>query len=631
MIEMRKKIVSWRPIKPPSSPCSPRSQTSISSISDITANCFKSELENIVGKNPILSSLVPRPTAWMAVYPAQSNKSNNYNESQTSSQNEALVCLIEGYCGASDRPPTLMVGSDSISPKVLAGLRDNGFCTLSVATVRENKVNLQTGSIGSAKSMAAVEGHNCGPSKTFFDAGLEEEFPSEPLLSTLNSLPLPSRKRCNGNSHNEDTNDNLRPPSVRSSPVQMHCRLVMEVPLEPIPHSTTDFAATESQEPSMMLLQIDSYVINGSILRKQSTLHEGAKSIQGNPDVRAITAKIDFLLLRPLASVGGGKFGVMNTIYHMGRPRPLMLHGKDDLNGDTCDHVDWEDGSHWEIDDLVLADSRDGKSTLSEEWGNSITYTYRKDAYCSLGYNPMKQVVCPRFIGWISTYEPNSLKGNNDPIAHISPYSFFMDVARGSRPMVAFAACPRSDEFEDSDNEVNGDDSKPNSFDAKNESALPNKVLLGSSHWKDAQRDAELTGVFCVNLVSQELAWAMNASAAPLGKGLSEFRLMNTSMESSDSDPEKSSKTIPVHVRAPSINAPMVMQSPLIMECLYVKTVKIPDIFEGDSMYSLIIGEVINIHVRREFLKADGIDLEKMSPVARLGYGQEYTVVCKCE
>ena len=64
----------------------------------------------------------------------------------------------------------------------------------------------------------------------------------------------------------------------------------------------------------------------------------------------------------------------------------------------------------------------------------------------------MKQVICPHFIGWISTYEPTSLQQcNKAPIAHVSPYSFFMDVARGSRPMVAFAACPRTDEFEDSD------------------------------------------------------------------------------------------------------------------------------------------------------------------------------------
>ena len=66
-------------------------------------------------------------------------------------------------------------------------------------------------------------------------------------------------------------------------------------------------------------------------------------------------------------------------------------------------------------------------------------------------------------------------------------------------------------------------------------------------------------------------------------------------------------------------------------------------------MYSLIVGEVINIHIRKDCLEpeisiekdvgggngtGDGVrnrcvyvDLEKVRPVARLGYGQEYTVV----
>ena len=84
--------------------------------------------------------------------------------------------------------------------------------------------------------------------------------------------------------------------------------------------------------------------------------------------------------------------------------------------------------------------------------------------------------------------------------------------------MVAFAACPRSDEFVNSDY----DESDGNSTADLEESASNND----RNGWKDAKRDAELTGVFCINVVSEELAWAMNATA-PLGKGLSEFQLMH--------------------------------------------------------------------------------------------------------
>lgn len=78
----------------------------------------------------------------------------------------------------------------------------------------------------------------------------------------------------------------------------------------------------------------------------------------------------------------------------------------------------------------------------------------------------------------------------------------------------------------------------------------------------------------------------------------------------------------------------------MFMECKYVKTIKIPDINANDSMYSLIIGEVIHIHARKDVVVKKhhvgddgrggeqlGIDLQKIKPVARLGYGQEYTVV----
>ncbi|KAL7526252.1 hypothetical protein ACHAXR_001394, partial [Thalassiosira sp. AJA248-18] len=421
----------------------------------------------------------------------------------------------------------------------------------------------------------------------------------------------------------------------------MHCRLVLDVPLLPQTQTENKIAKAPNDNnhekkknttPSIILLQIDTYVIKGCALRNQSSLYPGQTTIQGNPDVRSITAKIDCLLLRPLASLGNGQFGKVGRIFHMGRPRPLSKKGynrafsksqtlinscnprngdsndisndvtENELNGETCNNVDWESSAMWEIDDLTAAESQ-SPNAMGD--GETITYTYRIDSCCPLGYNPMKQVVCPRFIGWISTYEPHSLINNNGNdthskrgttslIPHISPYSFFIDVARGSRPMVAFAACPRSDEFNNSDDKESNPEEKDQS----------------GAQWKDAQRDAEQTGLFCVNLVSEDLAWAMNASAAPLGKGLSEFRLMegggSCSENANDRRRQSQQRTIPTPVPAPNVTAPFVSQSPMFMECRYVKTsepvetIKIPDIFEGDSMYSLIVGEVINIHIRKD-------------------------------
>jgi flavin reductase (DIM6/NTAB) family NADH-FMN oxidoreductase RutF len=101
--------------------------------------------------------------------------------------------------------------------------------------------------------------------------------------------------------------------------------------------------------------------------------------------------------------------------------------------------------------------------------------------------------------------------------------------------------------------------------------------------------------------------------------------------------------TIPTDTPAPIVNAPMVIESPVVVESKYVKTAKIPDKFSNDSMYSLIVGEVLNIHIRRDCALESNyrneknqccgasfealLDPKKSRPVARLGYGQEYTVI----
>jgi flavin reductase (DIM6/NTAB) family NADH-FMN oxidoreductase RutF len=135
--------------------------------------------------------------------------------------------------------------------------------------------------------------------------------------------------------------------------------------------------------------------------------------------------------------------------------------------------------------------------------------------------------------------------------------------------MVAFAACPRSDEFGDSDDD---DDDITGDADDVNDGHHHHH------HRKDAQRDAERTGYFCVNVVSDGLAWAMNASAAPLGRGLSEFRLAGGGGSPNRADDDGSvhdnERIAPSPLPAPAVDAPFVSQSPSFMECRYVKTGK---------------------------------------------------------
>ena len=363
-------------------------------------------------------------------------------------------------------------------------------------------------------------------------------------------------------------------------------------------------------------------------MRKQTTISQQQTTLHGNPDVRRITAKIDCLLLRPLASLGNGRFGRVGCIYHMGRPRPKSGDGGlsdsqelicnpsseyEKLNEQSCNNINWESRDQWEVDDLIAVDSIYDIGFSKEGDGESITYTYRLDQCCPLGYNPMKQIVCPRFIGWISTYEPSSLLDKKEKIEHISPYSFFIDVQE-ARNLWSHLRLVHA------------------------QTSLPTQTMIlliailtrinGKMH---REMSKTLARVFCVNVVSQELAWAMNASAAPLGHSLSEFNLMEGGSSSYQ-------RTIPTTTQAPSIDSPYVSQSPMFLECRFVKTVKVPEIKENDSIYSLIVGEVINIHIRKDCVKKKDrkvceqnssliIDMTKARPVARLGYGQEYTVI----
>ena len=138
-----------------------------------------------------------------------------------------------------------MLGSDSIPNEILNGLRANGVCTLSVATERESIA---------AKQMSAKNGEICGHVKSFQDAELQ---PCPSIPSALDIL-TPGRRR---------------PPAVDSSPVQMHCRLILDVPLQEAAQTDTN---NQQNIPSMLLLQVDTYVIKGSIIWYATMQHTPA-------------------------------------------------------------------------------------------------------------------------------------------------------------------------------------------------------------------------------------------------------------------------------------------------------------------------------------------------------------------
>lgn len=179
---------------------------------------------------------------------------------------------------------------------------------------------------------------------------------------------------------------------------------------------------------------------------------------------------------------------------------------------------------------------------------------YEVAAGHGLPHDPFKALVAPRPVGWIST---RGARGETN----LSPYSFF------------------------------------NAF-----SDRPPIVGFSSDGEKDALAFAQETGEFVVNLATFDLREAMNATSAPLPRGMSEFAHAGLT---------------PAPCRL--VRVPRVAESPVALECRYLKTVAL-DPLEGPARYHLVLGQVVGVHIDDRFLVNGLVDTAAMRPIARAGY-----------
>lgn len=190
---------------------------------------------------------------------------------------------------------------------------------------------------------------------------------------------------------------------------------------------------------------------------------------------------------------------------------------------------------------------------------------YNPDDGHGLPHDPFKSIVAPRPIGWITTLDTD---GN----VNLAPYSFFNAVCYPPY-IVMFSS-----------------------------SGLPDDPR------KHSWRNAEETGEFVCNLVTEELKDAMNKTAAHVASGVDEMALAGLTPEPSV-----------------SVKPPRVKESPCHLECKYLKTV----VFESPmptQTHGVVFGQVTGIHIKDEVMVDGMIDASKLRSVARLGY-LDYTVV----
>lgn len=164
-------------------------------------------------------------------------------------------------------------------------------------------------------------------------------------------------------------------------------------------------------------------------------------------------------------------------------------------------------------------------------------------------------VVVPRPIAFVSTISPEG-------VLNVAPYSFFNVVSYN-----------------------------------------PAMVIISSSrHAGDKRKDTlaniENTGEFVVNIVVDDIAEAMNMTAAEYPAEDSEFDIAGLSPAPSD-----------------LVKPPRVAESPVNLEC---KLNQIITLGEGSHEHGLVIGEVVLVHVRDDIIDGHRINQQRLKPTGRL-------------
>lgn len=131
----------------------------------------------------------------------------------------------------------------------------------------------------------------------------------------------------------------------------------------------------------------------------------------------------------------------------------------------------------------------------------------------------------------------------------------------------------------------------------------PPLIMFSSSGRKDSQRNAEETGVFTANLAGRALLDAMNLSSAAAPAEIDEFALAGLT---------------PVMGRL--VEAPVVAEAYAALECRVVEVKPLKGLDGVESENTMIIGQVVGVHIRDEAIKDGRLDMALVRPLGRLGY-----------
>ncbi|MFH1002722.1 MAG: flavin reductase family protein [Chloroflexota bacterium] len=116
---------------------------------------------------------------------------------------------------------------------------------------------------------------------------------------------------------------------------------------------------------------------------------------------------------------------------------------------------------------------------------------------------------------------------------------------------------------------------------------------------KDTLVNIEFTKDFVINVVNESLAEAMNQSSAEYPSDVDEFQEVGLTP-----------------VKADLVKSPLVAESPINMEC---RLVQILEFGESPRLTSVVIGEVVRVHIKDELYVNGGIRMSELKALGRLG------------
>jgi flavin reductase (DIM6/NTAB) family NADH-FMN oxidoreductase RutF len=137
----------------------------------------------------------------------------------------------------------------------------------------------------------------------------------------------------------------------------------------------------------------------------------------------------------------------------------------------------------------------------------------------------------------------------------------------------------------------------------------PHFVMFSSGGCKDSQRNAEETGEFVCSLATYDLREAMNRTSQHVAPEVDEMALAGLT-------------PAPSKLVAP----PRVAESPVAFECRYWRTIDLPGPNGGPGTHAIVLGQVVGVHIDDAVIVGDKVDVTKVKPIARLGYG-DYAVI----